>query len=148
VSTWDKGIVLFILTRKAVHFIADHLSFWGLVLSGCQLGPRTTTCKGDAFSHRFVGHVSLAFLCTFAFLSVQRFVIVVDGDTTETVLVEENAGELTQTEAGNVLALLRRQNKGQVLPEGGRIDRETQSKSEPSLSKEIAILSSCVSCTP
>jgi hypothetical protein len=41
----------------------------------------------------------------FAFLSVQRFVIIANEDTIETVLVGENADEMTQTEASNVLAL-------------------------------------------
>ena len=46
---------------------------------------------------------SLSFF--FAFLSVQCFVIIANEDTIETVLVEENADEMTQTEASNVLAL-------------------------------------------
>jgi hypothetical protein len=40
------------------------------------------------------------------FFFSQRFVIIATGDTIDTVIVEENAGELTSTEASKVLALL------------------------------------------
>jgi len=36
----------------------------------------------------------------------KRFVVIATGDTIDTVIVEENAGELTSTEASKVLALL------------------------------------------
>ena len=45
------------------------------------------------------------FFFLFAFLSVQRFVIIANEDTIETVLVEENADEMIQTDASDVLAL-------------------------------------------
>ena len=44
-------------------------------------------------------------LLTLFFFS-QRFVVIATGDTIDTVIVEENAGELTSTEAPKVPALL------------------------------------------
>jgi len=45
------------------------------------------------------------FACLSACFS-QRFVVIATGDTIDTVIVEENAGKLTGTEASKVLALL------------------------------------------
>ena len=42
----------------------------------------------------------------FRFLSLQRFVIIANNDTIETVIIEEDSGKLAATEASKVLAQL------------------------------------------
>jgi len=44
--------------------------------------------------------------CLSLFFFSQCFVVIATGDTIDTVIVEENAGKLTGTEASKVLALL------------------------------------------
>ncbi len=48
----------------------------------------------------------LTYLSILGCVSAQRFVIIANDDTIETVIVEESAGELTVTEATKVLERL------------------------------------------
>ncbi len=64
--------------------------------------PRYTVHLSGSIDDR----LSVSQLNLFGCVSAQRFVIIANDDTVETVIVEENAGELTVTEATAVLALL------------------------------------------
>ena len=103
-------MIIIIMKRKAVRFIADDQALFvsglGLILDATPaLGAPRSKVTHPRISSRVTSR-SLFFFCLFVFLSVQRFVIIANDDAIETVLVEENAGELTQTEASKVLGFL------------------------------------------
>jgi peroxiredoxin len=91
--------------EKAVRFIADDQALFvselGLVFDATPIlgAPRAKV-------NTWFTTARLADLSFLTSLFVQRFVIVANDDTIETVIVEDNAGEMTQTEASVVLALL------------------------------------------
>ena len=89
---------------KAVRFIGDDQV---LFVSGLGLVLDATPALGASrakVTERIFALVHRPRL--FAFLSVQGFAIIANNGTIETIVVEKNAGELTQAEASKVLALL------------------------------------------
>jgi peroxiredoxin len=97
-------------TIKAVRFISDDqasfVSELGLVLDASPaLGaPRAKVyIPLPCFTRLFL---SLTYLSIPGCVFSQRFVVIANDDTIETVIVEENASDLTVTEATRVLALL------------------------------------------
>jgi len=96
---------------KAVRFIADDQALFvtglGLVLGATSvLEPLHAKVMHPPNGSQAPSHLSCLFFCLFCVSFQQRFVIIANDDTIETVLVEENADELTQTEASKVLRLL------------------------------------------
>lgn len=96
---------------KAVRFISDDqasfVSELGLVMDASPVlgAPRAKVyIYISCLTHFFLSHSHLP-INSCVRLS-QRFVIIANDDTIETVIVEENAGELTVTGATKVLALL------------------------------------------
>lgn len=96
-------------TITAVRFISDDqasfVSELGLVLDASPaLGaPRAKVYISlPCLTRFFVSHLPINSWVRFS----QRFVIIANDDTIETVIVEENAGELTVTEATKVLGTL------------------------------------------
>ena len=96
-------------TIKAVRFISDDqasfVSELGLVLDASPaLGaPRAKVYISlPCFTRLFLSNLPINSWVRFS----QRFVVIANDDTIETVIVEENASDLTVTEATRVLALL------------------------------------------